>query len=69
MKAVQILQPADFAYVGGTIDIRGSIDDPNIDYYQLQYGKDVNPRQWLQIGEQQRNYAQGTSLGTWDTSD
>ena len=68
LKAVQILQPADFAYVGGIIDIRGSIDDPNIDYYQLQYGQDVNPRQWFQIGEQQRNYSQGTSLGTWDTS-
>ena len=68
LKAVQILQPADFAYVGGVVDIRGSIDDPNIDYYQLAYGKDVNPRQWLQIGEPQRNYAQGTSLGTWDTA-
>ena len=68
LKAVQILQPADFAYVGGVMDIRGSIDDPNIDYYQLAYGKDVNPRDWVQIGDQQRNYSPGTSLGTWDTA-
>lgn len=68
LKAVQILQPADFAYVGGVMDIRGSIDDPNIDYYQLAYGQDVNPRDWVQIGDQQRNYSPGTSLGTWDTS-
>lgn len=68
LKAVQILQPADFAYVGGTVDIRGSIDDPNMDYYQLAFGQDVNPREWLGIGEQQTTYAPGTSLGTWDTS-
>lgn len=69
LKSVQILQPADFAYVGGLVDIRGSIDDPNISYYQLAFGQDVNPGQWLDIGGQQTNYAQGTSLGTWDTSD
>ncbi len=68
LKAVQILQPADFAYVGGTVDVRGSIDDPNIDYYQVAYGQDVNPTQWLEIGGQQRDYAPGSSLGTWDTS-
>lgn len=67
LKAVQILQPADFAYVGGVVDIRGSIDDPNIDYYQLAYGQDVNPREWLEIGGQTSNYSPGTSLGTWDT--
>jgi Bacterial Ig domain len=68
LKAVQILQPADFAYVGGIMDIRGSIDDPNIDYYQLTYGQDVNPREWFEIGGQQRDYTPGTSLGTWDTA-
>lgn len=68
LKAVQILQPADFAYVGGAVDVRGSIDDPNIDYFQIAYGKDVNPAQWFEIGGQQRNYSPGTSLGTWDTS-
>jgi len=68
LKAVQILQPADFAYVGGTVDVRGSIDDPNIDYFQLAYGQDVNPREWLEIGGQRRDYAQGASLGTWNTA-
>ena len=68
LKAVQILQPSDFAYIGGEVDIRGSIDDPNIDYYQLAYGQDVNPREWFEIGGQRRDYSPGTSLGTWDTS-
>ncbi len=68
LKAVQILQPSDFAYVGGMVDVRGSIDDPNIDYYQLAYGQDVNPREWLEIGGQRRDYSAGASLGTWDTS-
>jgi len=69
LKAVQILQPADFAYVGGIMDIRGSIDDPNIDYYQLAYGQDVNPNNWIAIGDQQQDYSPGTSLGTWDTAE
>jgi membrane peptidoglycan carboxypeptidase len=68
LKAVQILQPADFAYVGGIMDIRGSIDDPNIDYFQLTYGQDVNPHDWFEIGGQQHDYAVGTSLGTWNTA-
>lgn len=68
LKAVQILEPADFAYVGGAVDVRGSIDDPNIDYYQLAYGQDVNPREWISIGGQQTNYNPGTSLGVWETA-
>jgi membrane carboxypeptidase/penicillin-binding protein len=65
--SVQILQPERFAYVGGVVDIRGSLD-PNMQYYTLSYGQGLNPTAWSQIGEQQTSFQQGSSLGTWDTS-
>lgn len=68
LQAVQILQPADFAYVGGVLDVRGIIDDPTFEYFQLAYGQDVNPREWIEIGGQQRDYASDMSLGVWDTT-
>lgn len=63
-----ILQPAPFAYVGGVVDIRGSMDPSNMQFYQLAYGQGLNPDQWTQIGGQQTEFTRGSSLGSWDTS-
>lgn len=63
-----IIQPAPFAYVGGIVDIRGSMDPSDLQFYQLAYGEGVNPEQWIQIGEQQYDYVRGATLGTWDTT-
>ena len=68
LGAAALLQPAPFAYVGGVVDIRGSMDDSNMQYYQLAYGQGLNPEQWIQIGGQQRVFTRGASLGTWDTT-
>ena len=68
LQAVQILQPDDFAYVGGVLDVRGTIDDTDIEYYQLSFGEGVNPREWLDIGGQQTEFTPGTSLVAWDTT-
>ena len=35
----------------------------------MQYGIGLNPRSWLQIGEDITSPAENRSLGTWDTSD
>ncbi|MBI5671053.1 MAG: transglycosylase domain-containing protein [Chloroflexi bacterium] len=67
-SSVQILQPQPFAYVRGVVDIRGTLDPTNMQYYQLAYGEGPNPSQWIQIGEQQTTFQRGASLGTWDTS-
>jgi membrane peptidoglycan carboxypeptidase len=71
LQAVQILYPAEFEdYVGGTVDIRGSIDTTTtgaIQFFQLSYGQGLNPTQWFVIGERQTQFNQGTSLALWDT--
>jgi len=68
LRSVQLLQPDDFAYVGGVVDIRGSIDTENMSFFQLAFGEDVNPAQWFEISGQQTAYEEGTSLSLWDTS-
>lgn len=68
LGAAALLQPAPFAYVGGVVDVRGSLDPTNMRFYQLAYGQGLNPSQWNQIGPQQTEYLRGASLGTWDTA-
>jgi hypothetical protein len=68
LGAAALLAPAPFAYVGGVVDVRGSMDDSNMQYYQLAYGQGLNPEEWVQIGGQQQAFTRGASLGTWDTS-
>jgi hypothetical protein len=68
LGAAALLQPAPFAYVGGVVDIRGSMDPTNMQYYQLAYGQGLNPENWTQIGGQQQGFTRGASLGVWDTN-
>jgi hypothetical protein len=68
LSTVQILQPAQFAYVGGQVDIRGSLDPVDMQYFQLSYGQGPNPTEWFQIGERQTEFRPGSTLGTWDTT-
>jgi len=68
IKAVNILQPGDFAPVRGVVDLRGSIDHPTIKSFQVSYGQTWSPTQWLTIGGRQTVYQAGTSMGLWDTT-
>ncbi len=63
-----ILQPEPFAYVGGTVDVRGSIDTDGMQFYQLAYGQGLNPSEWVDIGSHQTEFQRGGSLGSWDTT-
>jgi membrane peptidoglycan carboxypeptidase len=63
-----ILQPQPFAYVGGWVDVRGSLEADNLSFYQLAYGRGLNPDRWIDIGGPQTTYTQGGSLGQWDTT-
>jgi hypothetical protein len=68
LSSVQILQPAQFAYVGGKVDIRGTLDPANMQFFQLSYGQGPNPTEWFQIGDRQTEFKPGSTLGSWDTS-
>ncbi len=63
-----ILRPELLDYVGGQVDIRGSMDAENLQYYQLAYGEGLNPSAWTAITDQRDDYTPGQRIGTWDTS-
>lgn len=67
-RAVQIDVPEDYAYVGGQVDIRAGIQNPDFSSYQLSYGQGLNPTQWINIGEPRTDYTEGQSIGIWDTT-
>ncbi len=68
LSSATILQPQALAYVGGVVDVRGSVDAAQMQYYELSYGAGVNPNEWIQITGQQTDYSPGSSLGSWDTN-
>jgi membrane peptidoglycan carboxypeptidase len=68
LSSATILQPQSLAYVGGVVDVRGSLNAAQMQYYELSYGAGVNPDQWIQITGQQVDFSPGSSLGTWDTT-
>jgi membrane carboxypeptidase/penicillin-binding protein len=68
LSATQILQPLPLDYIGGRVDIRGSMDESNFAYYQLSYGAGATPDGFFNITDQVTTYAPGTTLGIWDTS-
>ncbi|MFN8376768.1 MAG: Ig-like domain-containing protein, partial [Anaerolineae bacterium] len=67
-SSATILQPLPLAYVSGVVDIRGSLNAAQMQYYELSYGAGVNPGEWIQITGQQTAYSPGSSLGSWDTN-
>lgn len=64
----QILAPKQLDYVGGQVQIRGSMDVDNMQYYQLSYGKGANPDQYFDITGQQTTFTPGQPLAVWDTT-
>ncbi len=67
-KAVQITAPADYAYVGSTVDISARINRDDAESWLLEYGADVNPKSWRAIGEPRRPETDGAISATWETA-
>jgi membrane carboxypeptidase/penicillin-binding protein PbpC len=67
-QTASILSPAIFSYVSGQVEISGNAGGENFDFYRLQIGEGLNPRQWLQIGEDSSIPVENDTLATWDTS-
>ena len=65
--AAVILRPAFFDYVSGEVDVRGSMNAENLQYYQLAYGEGLNPSAWIDITGQRTDYTPGRPLALWDT--
>ncbi len=67
-KTVQLNSPADFAYVGATVQVAGTINRPGALSWLLEYGVDVNPRSWFAIGDRRSVDESGAVSATWETA-
>lgn len=67
-KAVQLTSPADFAYVGATVDVAGTINQAGAVSWRLEYGVEVNPRSWFAIGDRRSVDESGAVSATWETA-
>ena len=68
LKAAQIVRPADFAYVGGVVDVRGRINGRPAADVQLAYGQGANPREWAGVDLRPADDGSGAVAGRWDTA-
>ena len=67
-QVASIQSPEIFSYVSGEVEITGTAAGEDFDFYRLQIGEGLNPRQWLQIGEDESSPVEGDVLGVWDTT-
>ncbi|MEK6222433.1 MAG: transglycosylase domain-containing protein, partial [Chloroflexota bacterium] len=65
---VHITQPEVFGYISGAMDIVGSANGDSFSLYRIQIGEGLNPRQWLQIGEDFASPVNNSRLASWDTT-
>jgi membrane carboxypeptidase/penicillin-binding protein len=63
---IQISSPAMFSHVSGKVSIRGSAGGEGFEYYRIQIGRGLYPREWIQIGESRRSSVQDGILAEWD---
>ena len=67
IRAVRLTAPSDYAYVGGTVDISGSITEAGIVAYLLQFGVGVNPQEWTDLASRLGALAPLEFETRWDT--
>ncbi|QPC82443.1 transglycosylase domain-containing protein [Phototrophicus methaneseepsis] len=63
-----ITEPQRFSYVGGQVEVWGSINVLAWDTYQLAYGEGFMPTEWFNIGEPGTTYDPTQPLAVWDTT-
>ncbi len=66
--AAQLLQPSDFAYLGGNVEIAGKINEAGALHYALEYGPGVNPSEWIEIFREGAPRTPADISLAWDTS-
>ncbi|HET7010227.1 MAG TPA: transglycosylase domain-containing protein [Anaerolineales bacterium] len=66
---VTILEPEPFALLRGNVSVRGSAKGEDFDVYRVRYGRGLNPREWVQIGEDGTRPVVRASLAQWNTTE
>jgi membrane peptidoglycan carboxypeptidase len=65
---VAITSPQMFDYISGIVEVMGRANLEGMQYYRLQIGEGLYPRQWLQIGNDISSLVEDGLLVTWDTT-
>ncbi len=68
LKPAQLTQPAEYAYLGARVDIRGSIRQEGATSWRLDYGAEANPERWISIHEAESAPETGEIAATWETA-
>ncbi|MFO7623435.1 MAG: transglycosylase domain-containing protein [Anaerolineales bacterium] len=63
---VQITSPGMFSHISGEVAIKGSAAGPDFEFYRLQVGQGLNPREWIQIGETNHKTVRNGNLAEWN---
>jgi membrane carboxypeptidase/penicillin-binding protein len=63
-----ITAPAMFSTLEGSVPIIGRAAGIGFESYRLQFGSGLNPKYWLQIGEEFYQPVRNGELGVWDTT-
>jgi membrane peptidoglycan carboxypeptidase len=66
--ATALTLPENYAYIQGTVEIRGNVNTDNLQSYRLAYGQGLSPAQWTNIVDQQTTFNPDVPLALWDTS-
>ena len=67
-KAAHITAPADYAYVGSTVNIRATINREGAESWLLEYGADVNPQRWSPISQGSQASPESEIVVEWQTA-
>jgi len=65
---VRITQPAPGSTVHGVVPVIGTVQMPNFERYEVQYGVGGNPQDWRWISGPHRAQVQGGLLTEWDAT-
>ena len=65
---VNISSPALLAEVSGSVQIVGTAMGDGFQYYRIQVGEGLNPREWMQVGGDVTSPVINGTLAEWDTT-
>jgi hypothetical protein len=68
LREAHITSPAQFAVLRGKVQITGTAAGQDFSFYRVQIGKGLNPRAWVQIGDESSRAVDEGSLVEWDTT-
>jgi len=64
----RLTSPGQNAVVSGTVQIMGTADLPNFDYYKIEYAPAGSPTEWALITDLRRSTVKDGLLDSWNTT-